>query len=90
MLKPLPNFPGEQSPDQVLKANKFRHVFPGVFSHTFGSVESVFANTRHNKRLTRLNHWGCERVRAQWSLNCVEHNIETLARTPNCVLYSLN
>jgi len=40
----------------------------------------VFANLRHNKRLTRLNHRGQAKVRTQWSLYCMVHNIEKLSK----------
>ena len=36
---------------------------------------------RHNKRLTRLNHRGRAKVNTQWSLYCMVHNIEKLAKT---------
>jgi Transposase DDE domain len=52
-----------------------------LYSQRMGTVESVFANIRHNKRLTRLNHCGREKVNTQWSLYCMVHNIEKLART---------
>jgi transposase len=52
-----------------------------LYSQRIGTVEPVFANLRHNKRLTRLNHRGHAKVRTQWSLYCMVHNIEKLART---------
>jgi Transposase DDE domain len=52
-----------------------------LYSQRMGTVEPVFANLRHNKRLTRLNHRGQSKVRTQWSLYCMVHNIEKLART---------
>jgi hypothetical protein len=44
-----------------------------------GTVEPVFANIRHNKRLARLNLRGRAKVNAQWHLYCMVHNIEKLA-----------
>jgi len=44
-----------------------------------GTVEPVFGNLRHNKRLTRLNHRGRAKVNTQWNLYCMVHNIEKLA-----------
>ena len=38
-------------------------------------------NLRHNKRLTRLNLRGREKVNAQWHLYCMVHNIEKLANS---------
>jgi hypothetical protein len=46
-----------------------------------GTVEPVFANLRHNKRLTRLNHRGRVKVNTQWNLYCMVHNIEKLSKT---------
>jgi hypothetical protein len=45
------------------------------------TVEPVFANIRHNKRLIRFNHRGREKVNTQWNLYCMVHNIEKLAKT---------
>jgi transposase len=52
-----------------------------LYSQRIGTVEPVFANIRHNKRLARLNHRGREKVNTQWNLYCMVHNIEKLART---------
>lgn len=46
-----------------------------------GTVEPVFVNIRHNKRLTRLNHRGRTKVNTQQNLYCMVHNSEKLART---------
>jgi len=50
-------------------------------SQRIGTVEPVFGNIRHNKRLTRLNHRGRAKVNTQWNLYCMVHNIEKLAKT---------
>ena len=52
-----------------------------LYSQRFGTVEPVFANLRHNKRLTRLNYRGRAKVNTQWNLYCMVHNIEKLAKT---------
>jgi len=52
-----------------------------LYSQRIGTVEPVFANIRHNKRLTRLNHRGLAKVNTQWNLYCMVHNIEKLAKT---------
>ena len=52
-----------------------------LYSQRIGTVEPVFGNIRHNKRLTRLNHRGRAKVNTQWSLYCMVHNIEKLAKT---------
>ena len=43
-------------------------------------VEPVFANLRHNKRLDRFTLRGQPKVNTQWTLYCLVHNIEKLAR----------
>jgi len=52
-----------------------------LYSQRIGTVEPVFGNIRHNKRLTRLNHRGRAKVNTQWNLYCMVHNIEKLAKT---------
>ena len=52
-----------------------------LYSQRFGTVEPVFANIRHNKRLTRFNYRGRIKVNTQWNLYCMMHNIEKLAKT---------
>jgi hypothetical protein len=52
-----------------------------LYSQRIGTVEPVFANIQHNKRLTRFNHRGREKVNTQWNLYCMVHNIEKLAKT---------
>lgn len=45
----------------------------------FATVEPVFGNLRHNKRLDRFTLRGRARVDGQWKLYCLTHNIEKLA-----------
>jgi len=45
----------------------------------FATVEPVFGNLRHNKRLTRFTLRGRAKVDGQWKLYCMMHNIEKLA-----------
>lgn len=45
-----------------------------------GTVEPVFANIRHNKRLSRFTLRGRKKVDTQWKLFCLVHNIEKLAK----------
>jgi hypothetical protein len=44
----------------------------------FATVEPVFGNLRHNKRLGRFTLRGREKVDGQWKLYCLGHNIEKL------------
>jgi hypothetical protein len=49
------------------------------YAQRFATVEPVFANVRHNKRLDRFTLRGRAKVTAQWTLFCLVHNIEKLA-----------
>ena len=49
------------------------------YGQRFATVEPVFANLRHNKRLDRFTLRGRVKVNAQWQLYCLVHNIEKLA-----------
>ncbi len=51
-----------------------------LYNQRIGTVEPAFANLRHNKRLSRLNHRGQAKVKTQWSLYCLVHNIEKLSK----------
>lgn len=52
-----------------------------IYSQRIGTVEPVFANIRHTKRLDRFTLRGKEKVGTQWRLYCLVHNIEKLARS---------
>lgn len=49
---------------------------PILSNQRIGKVEPVFANIRHNKRLTSFNHRGREKHNTQWNLYCMVHNID--------------
>jgi transposase len=51
-----------------------------LYSQRIATVEPVFANIRHTKRLDRFTLRGKEKVGTQWRLYCLVHNIEKLAR----------
>lgn len=72
---PDPSHPSERM-RQAIDSPRGRQ----LYSQRIGTVEPVFANLRHNKRLTRLNHRGQTKVRTQWSLYCMVHNIEKLSK----------
>jgi transposase len=55
-----------------------------IYSRRIATVEPVFANLRHNKRLDRFTLRGKEKVGTQWRLYCMVHNIEKLARSGYC------
>ena len=50
------------------------------YGQRIGTVEPVFGNLRHNKRLNRFTLRGHGKVGTQWRLYCLVHNIEKLAR----------
>ena len=52
-----------------------------LYSQRMATVEPVFANLRHNKRLMRFNLRGKAKVNGQWHLYCLVHNIEKLAKS---------
>ncbi|MBK9571295.1 MAG: IS1182 family transposase [Rhodoferax sp.] len=60
---------------QAIDSARGRH----LYSQRIGTVEPVFGNIRHNKRLNRFTLRGKAKVNAQWSLYCLVHNIEKLA-----------
>jgi transposase len=50
------------------------------YGQRFSTVEPVFGNLRHNKRLNRFTLRSRRKVDAQWKLFCLVHNIEKLSR----------
>jgi transposase len=50
-----------------------------LYSKRIGTVEPVFANIKHNKRLNRFTLRGQCKVNTQWNLYCLVHNIEKIA-----------
>ena len=51
----------------------------GLYSQRIGTIEPVFGNIRHNKRLNRFTLRGQCKVRTQWSLYCLVHSLEKIA-----------
>jgi len=50
-----------------------------LYSRRIGTVEPVFANIRHNKRVSRFSLRGQAMVNTQWHLYRMVHNIEKRA-----------
>jgi transposase len=50
-----------------------------LYSQRIATVEPVFANIRHHKRMSRFTLRGRAKVSTQWNLFCLVHNIEKLA-----------
>ncbi len=72
----------QSSTNEVLQAMKQRIDSPEGrrrYSQRIGTVEPVFGNIRHNKRLNRFTLRGRHKVGVQWRLYCLVHNIEKLA-----------
>jgi hypothetical protein len=72
----------QRSPNDLLQAMKQRIDSPEGrrrYSQRIGTVEPVFGNIRHNKRLNRFTLRGRHKVGVQWRLYCLVHNIEKLA-----------
>lgn len=51
-----------------------------LYSQRIATVEPVFANIRHHKRMSRFTLRGQAKVSTQWQLYCLVHNVEKLAR----------
>lgn len=50
-----------------------------LHSQRVGTVEPVFRNIRHYKRLSHFTLRSKAEVRTQWNLYCLVHNVERLA-----------
>ena len=50
-----------------------------LYSRRIATVEPVFTNIRHHKRLSRFTLRGKTKVATQWQLYCLVHNIEKIA-----------
>ncbi|MBT9491208.1 MAG: transposase [Paucibacter sp.] len=75
MQSPTPSHPSERM-RQAIDSPRGRQ----LYSQRLGTVEPVFANLRHNKRLSRLNHRGQAKFKAQWNLYYKVQNIEKLSK----------
>jgi transposase len=52
-----------------------------LYSQRIATVEPVFANIRHHKRMSRFTLRGQAKVSTQWQLYCLVHNVEKMARS---------
>ena len=73
------NQPGAHQPTQLMKCAIDSPAGRRLYSQRIATVEPVFANIRHNKRLNRFTLRGRAKVSTQWQLYCLVHNIEKLA-----------
>jgi transposase len=69
----------EQSHTDRMKVKIDSEAGKRMIAARFATVEPVFGNLRHNKRLTRFTLRGRTKVDDQWKLYCMVHNIEKLA-----------
>lgn len=79
LTRMAPTHKGETHPSERMKRAIDSERGRELYSQRIGTVEPVFANLRHNKRLNRLTLRGRAKVNAQWHLYCMVHNIEKLA-----------
>ena len=70
---------GQQSHTDRMKAKIDSVAGKHMIAARFATVEPVFGNLRHNKRLTHFTLRGRAKVDGQWKLYCMMHNIEKLA-----------
>ena len=75
---------GEKDPSYRTASDRMRERIDSEegrrqYSRRLGTVEPVFANIRHNKKLSRFTLRGHQKVNTQWQLFCLVHNIEKLA-----------
>lgn len=71
--------PGHESHTDRMKVKIDSDTGKRMIAARFATVEPVFGNLRHNKRLTRFTLRGRSKVDGQWKLYCLVHNIEKLA-----------
>ena len=55
-----------------------------LYSRRIATVEPVFANIRHQKRMSRFTLRGKTKVATQWQLYCLVHIIEKIATRAAC------
>ena len=68
------------APVEAMKAKIDSDLGKWMITRRFATVEPVFGNRRHNKRLNRFSLRGQRKVNGQWKLFCLVHNIEKLAK----------
>jgi len=68
------------APVEAMKAKIDSDLGKQMIARRFATVEPVFGNIRHNKRLNRFSLRGRRKVDGQWKLYCLVHNIEKLAK----------
>jgi len=69
-----------EDPVEAMKRRIDSEAGKAMITRRFATVEPVFGNLRHNKRLSRFTLRGRHKVEGQWKLYCLVHNIEKLAK----------
>jgi transposase len=72
--------PAADDPVIAMKRRIDSETGKAMITRRFATVEPVFGNLRHNKRLNRFTLRGRHKVEGQWKLYCLVHNIEKLAK----------
>ena len=72
------NQAGPQEPTERMKRAIDSPRGRALYSQRIATVEPVFGNIRHNKRLNRFTLRGRQKVNTQWHMYCLVHNIEKL------------
>jgi transposase len=75
-----PRTPDANDPSQLMRKAIDSPQGRRLYSQRIATVEPVFANIRHHKRLNRFTLRGKAKVSTQWQLWCLVHNIGKIAR----------
>jgi transposase len=75
-----PRTPDANDPSQHMRNAIDSPAGRRLYSQRIATVEPVFANIRHHKRLNRFTLRGKAKVSTQWQLWCLVHNIGKIAR----------
>ena len=70
---------GDNDPSQKMRQAIDSPQGRALYSRRIATVEPVFANIRHHKRMSRFTLRGKAKVSTQWQLYCLVHNIEKIA-----------
>ena len=66
----------------MVKKNRYRKGHD-IYAQQIGIVEPVFVNITYHKKMNRFGLRGLAKVRIQWILYNIVHNIEKIAKYGN-------
>ncbi len=69
----------ENEPSQMMRKAIDSARGRALYSRRMATVEPVFANIRHHKRMSRFTLRSKAKVATHWQLYCLVHNIEKIA-----------